>query len=337
MKILVTGGAGYIGSHACVELLAGGYEVVIVDNLSNSKPAVIDRIQAISGKTLDFHCVDILDHDALAGVFAKHPIHAVVHFAGLKAVAESVASPLLYYHNNVGGTVNLLGLMGQFGVKNIVFSSSATVYGNALKMPIDEQCPLAALNPYGETKIIIERILTDLHTSDENWNIVSLRYFNPGGAHHSGLLGEDPNGIPNNLLPYVTQVASGKFAYLTVHGTDYNTEDGTCVRDYVHVVDLAQGHISALRKLESGPGTHTYNLGTGQGYSVLQLVNAFERATARRIPYKAGPRRPGDIDICYADPGLANRDLGWQARLGIDEICRDAWRWQQANPQGYLT
>jgi UDP-glucose 4-epimerase len=334
-KILVTGGAGYIGSHTCVELLAAGYGVVIVDNLANSKLAVIDRIQAISGKTVDFHCVDLLDQDALAKVFADHKIQAVVHFAGVKAVGESVSNPLLYYRNNVGGTVNLLEIMGQQDVRNLVFSSSATVYGKAEKIPIVEDCRLEALNPYGETKIIIERILADLYQSDESWNIISLRYFNPGGAHQSGLIGEDPSGIPNNLLPYVTQVATGKFKYLTINGSDYHTDDGTCVRDYVHVVDLAEGHIAALQKINSSPGLHTFNLGTGQGYSVLELVNAFEQANAVKIPCRMGPRRAGDIDICFADPGLANRELGWQARRGIADICRDAWRWQQANPQGY--
>jgi len=335
MKILVTGGAGYIGSHTCLELLNEGYEVVVVDNLSNSKEEALKRVQEITGKTLTFHKVDLLDEKALDDVFAGSPVDAVIHFAGLKAVGESVTIPLSYYHNNVTGTLILCEVMGRYNVKNIVFSSSATVYGDPHKVPITEDFPLSATNPYGRTKLMIEEILRDLHRAENDWNIALLRYFNPVGAHHSGRIGEDPNDIPNNLMPYISQVAIGKLSELSVFGNDYPTSDGTGVRDYIHVVDLALGHLKALEKLTSNPGTVTYNLGTGQGYSVLDMVSAFEKASGKKVPYKIVGRRSGDIAACYADPSFAKEELGWAAEKNLDEMCADAWKWQSTNPNGY--
>jgi len=336
MKILVTGGAGYIGSHTCLELLKDGYEVVVVDNLSNSKEESLKRVQKLAGKTLAFHEVDLLDKKLLDDVFAGSPVDAVVHFAGLKAVGESVAIPLSYYHNNVTGTLILCEVMGKHKVKNLVFSSSATVYGDPHKVPITEDFPLFATNPYGRTKLMIEEILRDLHRADEAWNVALLRYFNPVGAHPSGRIGEDPNGIPNNLLPYISQVAVGKLSLLSVFGNDYPTPDGTGIRDYIHVVDLALGHLKALEKLTTSPGVATYNLGTGQGYSVLEMVSAFEKASEKKIPYEIIARRPGDIASCYADPSLAKKELGWSTEKGINEMCADAWKWQSGNPNGYV-
>jgi len=335
MRILVTGGAGYIGSHTCVELLQAGYDVVVVDNLSNSKEEALRRVEEISGKRVEFHKVDLLDEAGLEAVFTRSPVEAVVHFAGLKAVGESVAQPLRYYHNNVTGTLVLLKVMGAHGVKDIVFSSSCTVYGDPHKVPITEDFPLSTTNPYGHTKLIIEDILRDLGAADPSWNVVLLRYFNPVGAHPTGRIGEDPNGIPNNLVPYIAQVAVGRLKQLSVFGGDYPTPDGTGVRDYIHVVDLAIGHIKALERLRQKPGVAAYNLGTGKGCSVLEVVAAFERASGRKIPYQIVARRPGDVALTYADPSKANRELGWQARLGLDEMCADVWRWQAGNPNGY--
>ncbi len=335
MKILVTGGAGYIGSHACVELLQADYEVVIADNLSNASITAIDRIQQLASGSLDFYEVDLLDKKALESIFEKHKIDAVIHFAGLKAVGESVEKPLAYYHNNLTGTLHLLDVMGRFQVKNMVFSSSATVYGNPASLPITEDFPLSVTNPYGRTKLMIEEILQDLHHADNQWNIALLRYFNPVGAHESGLMGEDPRGIPNNLLPYISQVAAGTLEKVRVFGNDYDTPDGSGVRDFIHVTDLARGHVDILPKLFSRPGVVIYNLGTGQGYSVLDMIKAFERACGKKIPYEITARRPGDIAACYADPSKAKKELGWQARKGIDDMCRDAWNWQVKNPKGY--
>ena len=335
MKILVTGGAGYIGSHTCLELLQAGYEVVVVDNLSNSKEESLKRVQELAGKTLEFHKVDLLDKEALKAVFDSASIEAVVHFAGLKAVGESVTIPLHYYHNNVTGTLVLCEVMERHGVKNIVFSSSATVYGDPHTVPITEAFPLSPTNPYGRTKWMIEEILRDLHRTDEVWNIALLRYFNPVGAHPSGRIGEDPNGIPNNLLPYIAQVAVGKLSALPVFGNDYPTPDGTGVRDYIHVVDLSVGHLAALLKLTSNPGVVTYNLGTGRGYSVLEMVSAFEKASGKKIAYNIEGRRAGDIASCYADPSMAKKELDWSADRGIDEMCADSWHWQSSNPNGY--
>lgn len=333
--VLVTGGAGYIGSHTCVELLEAGYSVVVIDNLSNSKIAAVERVQKISGKTLEFvHC-DILDADGLKTVLQKHKPAAVIHFAGLKAVGESVEKPLWYYRNNVSGSANLLSVMQDAGCKNIVFSSSCTVYGAPQQLPITEGSPLTAVNPYGQTKLTIEYMLKDLVTSDPQWNISILRYFNPVGAHPSGEIGEDPLGIPNNLMPYITQVVIGKRDELSVFGGDYDTPDGTCIRDYIHVVDLAKGHIKALEKLEQKPGLLIHNLGTGQGYSVLQVIRGFEQATGKPVPYKIVGRRAGDAPAVYADPKLAKAELDWTADLGIADMCADAWRWQQKNPAGY--
>lgn len=334
-RILVTGGAGYIGSHTCVELLQVGYQVVVVDNLSNSKVESLTRVQELSGKRLEFYQVDLLDQAALEAVFRARAVDAVIHFAGFKAVGESVVMPLRYYHNNVSGTLILLKTMKAFGVRHLVFSSSCTVYGDPHKVPITEDFPLSATNPYGRSKLMIEDILRDLYNADHSWNIALLRYFNPVGAHPSGRIGEDPNGIPNNLMPYIAQVAVGKLPYLRVFGNDYPTPDGTGVRDYIHVVDLALGHLKALEKLSTNPGLVTYNLGTGRGYSVLEVVRAFERASGRKIPYQIVERRPGDVAITYADPSRANRELGWMAERGLDEMCADAWRWQSANPNGY--
>ena len=335
MKILVTGGAGYIGSHTCLELLQAGYEVVVVDNLSNSKEESLKRVQELAGKTLEFHKVDLLDKKALKAVFDSASIEAVVHFAGLKAVGESVTIPLHYYHNNVTGTLVLCEVMERHGVKNIVFSSSATVYGDPHTVPITEDFPLSPTNPYGRTKWMIEEILRDLHRTDEVWNIALLRYFNPVGAHPSGRIGEDPNGIPNNLLPYIAQVAVGKLSELPVFGNDYPTPDGTGVRDYIHVVDLSVGHLAALLKLTSNPGVVTYNLGTGRGYSVLEMVSAFEKTSGKKIAYNIEGRRAGDIASCYADPSKAKKELDWSADRGIDEMCADSWHWQSSNPNGY--
>jgi len=335
MKILVTGGAGYIGSHTCLELLQAGHEVVVVDNLSNSKEESLIRIQEISGKDLKFHRVDLLDREALDHLFAGADIDAVIHFAGLKAVGESVKIPLNYYHNNITGTLILCEVMGKHGVKNLVFSSSATVYGDPATVPITEDFPVSATNPYGRTKLMIEEILRDWYISDNSLNIALLRYFNPIGAHKSGRIGEDPNGIPNNLIPFISQVAVGKLPQLRVFGNDYPTPDGTGVRDYIHVVDLAIGHLRALEKLKTNPGVVTYNLGTGRGYSVLEVKTAFEKACGKKIPYELVERRPGDIAECYANPELANRELGWSADRQLEEMCADSWRWQSGNPEGY--
>lgn len=335
MAVLVTGGMGYIGSHTVVELLNEGQEVIIVDNLYNSKELVKDRIEAITGKTPKFYNCDVLDKGSLNKIFEENKIEAVIHFAGYKAVGESVAKPLEYYHNNIGSTLVLLEVMRNHEVKNFVFSSSATVYGDAKIIPITEDSPLSATNPYGRTKLMIEEILRDLYVSDNSWNIALLRYFNPVGAHKSGTIGEDPCGIPNNLMPFITKVAIGELKELNVFGDDYDTVDGTGVRDYIHVVDLAKGHLKALDKLKTNSGLVTYNLGTGNGYSVLQVVEAFSKASGRKIPYKIAPRRPGDIATCYANPKKANEDLGWRAEKEIEEMCEDSWRWQSKNPKGY--
>jgi UDP-glucose 4-epimerase len=337
MRILVTGGAGYIGSHTCIELLEQGHEVVAVDNLCNSSKMSLERVEAITGKTVAFYETDLLDREALDKIFDKERIDAVIHFAGLKAVGESVAKPLEYYHNNITGTLLLCDSMRKHKVKNIIFSSSATVYGDPAFVPITEECPKGVItNPYGQTKSMLEQILTDLHTADPEWNVVLLRYFNPVGAHKSGLIGEDPAGIPNNLMPYITQVAVGKLKEVGVFGNDYETPDGTGVRDYIHVVDLAIGHVKALEKLVSSePLVRIYNLGTGQGFSVLQMIEAFSKACKKPIPYSIKPRRAGDIATCYADAALAKKELGWEAERGIDEMCEDSWRWQSGNPDGY--
>ena len=335
MKILATGGAGYIGSHTCVELLRCGHEVVVVDNLQNSKLEAVRRVQEITGGKIAFHKADLRDRSALENIFRQESVDAVIHFAGLKAVGESTQKPLEYYQNNITGTLVLCEVMRQAGVRTIVFSSSATVYGNPESVPIREDFPLSATNPYGRTKLMIEEILGDLHVSDPAWNIAILRYFNPVGAHKSGKIGEDPRGIPNNLFPYITQVAIGRLKELSVYGNDYPTPDGTGVRDYIHVVDLACGHLKALEKISGKKGLSIYNLGTGRGYSVLEAVAAFEKASGRKVPYKNAQRRPGDIPACYADPSKANRELGWRATRGLDEMCADSWRWQTMNPEGY--
>ncbi len=335
MSILVTGGAGFIGSHTVVELLENNEDVIVVDNLSNSKKEALNRVEEITGKSLTFYKTDLLNKEELIEVFSNHEIDSVIHFAGFKAVGESVEKPLSYYQNNITGTIYLCEVMKKHNVTDIVFSSSATVYGDPETVPIQEDFPLTATNPYGRTKLFIEKILRDLHVSDDNWNIALLRYFNPVGAHESGKIGEDPNDIPNNLMPYITQVAVGKLDKLSVFGDDYPTHDGTGVRDYIHVVDLAIGHLKALEKLQSNPGVVTYNLGTGQGYSVLDVVNAFEKASGQDIPYKITGRRPGDIASCYADPTKAEKELGWTAKRDIVEMCKDAWRWQSENPDGY--
>ena len=335
MRILVTGGAGYIGSHTCVELLQAGYEVVVIDNLSNSKEESLIRVQELTGKSLEFHQLDLADFTGLERIFKSRPIDAVIHLAGLKAVGESVGKPLHYYANNVGGTVTLCQVMQTQGVRNLVFSSSCTVYGEPRTVPIQEDFPRSATNPYGRTKLMIEDILSDLHVADTSWNIALLRYFNPVGAHPSGRIGEDPHGIPNNLVPYIAQVAVGKLPELKVFGDDYPTPDGTGVRDYIHVIDLAVGHLRALEKLQTNPGVVPYNLGTGQGDSVLRFVAAFERVCDKKIHYKIVARRPGDVPISYADPAKAERELQWKAARGIDEMCADVWRWQTMNPDGY--
>ncbi|MBR3468342.1 MAG: UDP-glucose 4-epimerase GalE [Lachnospiraceae bacterium] len=336
MKILVTGGAGFIGSHTVVELLNAGYDAVVLDNLSNSSEKSLERVEQITGKKVTFYKADILDRAALEEVFSKENIDAVIHFAGLKAVGESVAKPWEYYENNIGGTLTLVDVMRKHGVKNIIFSSSATVYGDPKFIPITEECPKGqCTNPYGWTKSMLEQILSDIQKADPEWNVILLRYFNPIGAHKSGLIGENPTGIPNNLMPYVTQVAVGKRPELGVFGNDYDTHDGTGVRDYIHVVDLAIGHVKALKKIEEKAGLRIYNLGTGTGYSVLDIVKNFEAATGVKIPYSIKPRRPGDIATCYADASLAKKELGWEAKYGIKEMCEDAWRWQKMNPNGY--
>ncbi len=336
MSLLVTGGAGYIGSHTVVELLDAGYDVVVLDNLSNSSYKAIERVKEITGKKVRFYEADMLDAQALDMIFAEEDIEGVIHFAGLKAVGESVYEPWLYYHNNVSGTLNLTRMMAERGCKKIIFSSSATVYGDPEEIPITEECPKGfCTNPYGWTKWMIEQILTDLHTADPEWSVVLLRYFNPIGAHASGMIGEDPKGIPNNLLPYVSQVAVGRLEKLGVFGNDYPTPDGTGVRDYIHVVDLAKGHVKALQKFDDKPEVSVYNLGTGQGYSVLEVVDAFEKASGQKIPYEIKERRAGDIATCYADSTKAKNELGWVAEKGIEEMCADAWRWQSQNPNGY--
>ena len=335
MKVLVTGGAGYIGSHTCVELLNAGHDILVVDNLSNSSAESLRRVEQITGKKAPLECVDIRDGGALKRIFADNHFDAVIHFAGLKAVGESVSQPLRYYQNNVQGTLTLCEVMARYNVFNLVFSSSATVYGDPHAVPITEDFPLSATNPYGRSKLMVEEILRDVGTSDARWNFILLRYFNPVGAHASGLIGEDPNGIPNNLLPYISQVAVGKLDQLSVFGNDYPTPDGTGVRDYIHVVDLAIGHLQALEKLASKPGVVAYNLGTGQGYSVLDMIAAFEKASGKKINYRIAPRRPGDIASCYADPAFALKELNWKAERGVEQMTRDAWNWQKNNPQGY--
>lgn len=334
-KILVTGGAGYIGSHTVLVLLQAGHDVVVVDNLCNSSKESLNRVAKIAGREALFIESDIRDRDFLDKVFAQHKISAVLHFAGLKAVGESVAQPLRYYENNVHGSQVLLQAMANAGVFNIVFSSSATVYGDPAVVPIHESYALGPTNPYGRTKLMVEDMLRDLAIADACWRVAILRYFNPVGAHESGLIGEDPNGIPNNLLPFIAQVAVGKLPELSVFGNDYRTPDGTGVRDYIHVVDLAQGHLQALQALQSRTGAHVWNLGTGQGYSVLEMVRAFEEVSGRAVPYRIASRRPGDIAVCYADPSKALRELGWQAKCGLPDMMRDAWRWQSMNPDGY--
>ncbi len=335
MNILVTGGAGFIGSHNCVELLENGYDVTVVDNLYNSKKESLDRVKEITGKKLKFYQADIRDREKLDIIFNENPIHAVIHFAALKSPNESVSLPLQYYHNNVTGTLILLEAMKEHGVRNIVFSSSATVYGSTSNPPYHENDPLGVLNPYGRTKLIMEDILRDLFNAEPEWNIAILRYFNPVGAHPSGRIGEDPNGIPINLMPYVAQVAVGKYPYVRVWGNDYPTPDGTGIRDYIHVMDLAAGHIKALEKLATRPGLVTYNLGRGQGYSVMEVIKSFEKACGKNIPYQVMDRRAGDAPVSYADVSKANHELNWYARKTLDDMCLDAWRWQSQNPQGY--
>ena len=336
MAILVTGGAGYIGSHTVVELQNAGYDVVVLDNLSNASEKALDRVSKITGKPVKFYKADILDRDALNDIFDKETIESCIHFAGLKAVGESVVKPWEYYENNIAGTLTLVDVMRKNNVKNIIFSSSATVYGDPAQIPITEECPKGqCTNPYGWTKSMLEQVLTDIQKADPEWNVMLLRYFNPIGAHKSGTIGENPNGIPNNLMPYITQVAVGKLKELGVFGNDYDTPDGTGVRDYIHVVDLAKGHVKALMKIGENPGLAIYNLGTGKGYSVLDIVKNFEAATGVKIPYVIKPRRAGDIATCYCDASKAEKELGWKAENGIREMCEDSWRWQSNNPQGY--
>ncbi|MBO7387429.1 MAG: UDP-glucose 4-epimerase GalE [Lachnospiraceae bacterium] len=336
MKILVTGGAGYIGSHTCIELQQNGYDVAVIDNLSNSSEESLKRVAKITGKNVPFYKVDILDKEEMDKVFTKEKPDAVIHFAGLKAVGESVEKPYEYYNNNIAGTLNLIDVMRKHNVKNIIFSSSATVYGDPAIIPITEECPKGVCtNPYGWTKWMLEQILTDIQKADPEWNVVLLRYFNPIGAHESGTIGENPNGIPNNLMPYVTQVAVGKLKELGVFGNDYDTPDGTGVRDFIHVVDLAKGHVKALEKIKDKSGLSIYNLGTGVGYSVLDVVKNFEEATGVKVPYVIKPRRAGDIATCYSDASKAKRELGWVAEKGIREMCADSWRWQKNNPNGF--
>lgn len=333
--VLVTGGAGYIGSHACVALQEAGWQVVVLDNLANSHAEALDRVARIAGRQPVFVRGDIRDRGCLEQLFEDHPVSAVMHFAGLKAVGESVAQPLDYYQNNVGGTLTLLQVMEAAGVRSLVFSSSATVYGDPASVPIREDFPRGATNPYGRTKQMVEDILEDWHTAHPEWRLARLRYFNPVGAHHSGLIGEDPQGMPNNLMPFIAQVAVGRRERLAVFGNDYPTVDGTGVRDYIHVMDLVEGHVAALRYLQEHGGLLTVNLGTGKGVSVLQLVAAFERASARSVPYQIVDRRPGDVAECWADPGLARRLLGWHANRSLQQMCEDTWRWQQMNPEGF--
>ena len=336
MSILVTGGAGFIGSHTCVELLNAGYEIVVMDNLYNSNPESLNRIKKITGRDFKFYEADIRDREALDKIFSENEIEAVIHFAGLKAVGESCRKPLEYYENNIGGTVTLCEAMRDAGCKKIVFSSSATVYGGENQSPLTENMKIGGTtNPYGTTKYMIELILQDIYASDNDWSITVLRYFNPIGAHESGMIGENPNGIPNNLMPYVTQVAIGKLPQLSVFGDDYDTPDGTGVRDYIHVVDLALGHIKAVEKVLSGSGINVYNLGTGTGYSVLDIVKAFEKASGKKINYKIAPRRDGDIATCYSDPSKALKELGWKAERNLDKMCEDSWHWQKNNPNGF--
>lgn len=336
MNVLVTGGAGYIGSHTCVELLDAGYGVVVLDNLSNSSEKSLERVEKITGKSVKFYKGDILDRDILTEIMGREDIGCCIHFAGLKAVGESVEKPWEYYQNNISGTLTLVDVMRKHGCKNIIFSSSATVYGDPAQIPITEECPKGqCTNPYGWTKSMLEQILMDLQKADPEWNVILLRYFNPIGAHASATIGENPNGIPNNLMPYITQVAVGKLEQLGVFGDDYDTPDGTGVRDYIHVVDLAKGHVSALKKIEQNEGISIYNLGTGQGYSVLDIVKNFEEANGIKIPYVIKERRAGDIAACYCDPSKAEREMGWKAELGIREMCRDSWNWQKNNPNGY--
>ncbi len=335
MHILVTGGAGYIGSHTCVQLLDAGYEVTVVDNLSNSSYESIRRVEKICGKTIKFYKKDLVSKDDIREIFAQNKFDAVIHFAGLKAVGESVAIPLKYYQNNLISTMNLCDVMQEFGVKKLVFSSSATVYGKPETVPIREDFPLSCTNPYGRTKLMIEEMLRDFSVADSEWDIAILRYFNPVGAHESGLIGEDPKDVPNNLMPYVAQTAIGKREYVHVFGGDYDTPDGTGVRDYIHVVDLANGHLKALEKISDNVGVVTYNLGTGQGYSVLDMIAAFSEACGHEVPYKIEGRRPGDIGACYADPSKAREELGFTAKKNLKDMCQDAWRWQNKNPDGY--
>lgn len=335
MKILVTGGAGYIGSHTCVELLNSGYEVIVLDNLYNASEKCLDAVRTLTGKDFPFYKVDMLDKDAMEKVFAENKIDAVIHFAGLKAVGESTQIPVTYYHNNITGTLHLLQLMEKYDVNNIVFSSSATVYGMPKTVPITEDFPLSTTNPYGTTKLFIERILEDAFAANNKLSVTLLRYFNPIGANKSGIMGEDPKGIPNNLLPYIAQVAVGKLEKVHVFGDDYATKDGTGVRDYIHVVDLAVGHLKAIEKKADIPGVHIYNLGTGNGYSVLEIINAFSKACGKEIPYQIDPRRPGDIAECFANPIKAKEELDWEAQRGIDEMCEDSWRWQSTHPNGF--
>ena len=333
-KILVTGGSGYIGSHTVLELLNKNYEVVVVDNLSNSSQESLKRVQQITGKTVTFYQEDVRNVAALEKIFTEHTFDAVIHFAAFKAVGESCKLPLKYYDNNISGTVGLLQVMEKFNVKKIIFSSSATVYGTPERLPLDENCHLSTTNPYGATKLMMENIMQDVYKADNEWNIILLRYFNPVGSHESGLIGEDPKGIPNNLMPYVAQVASGKLACINVFGNDYDTPDGTGVRDYIHVVDLALGHIAAIEQCND-TGVHIYNLGTGHGYSVLDMIHAFEKACGKQLPYKIRDRRPGDIAACYACPDKAEKELKWKAKFGIEEMCASQWKWQSGNPSGY--
>ena len=342
MDILVTGGAGFIGSHTIIELISAGHSVIAVDNLSNSSPVALSRIEDITGKHIPFYNVDIRDRQGLENVLSENPCDCCIHFAGLKSVGESVSMPWEYYENNIYGTLVLVDALRKHGCKNMIFSSSATVYGDSAPVPVAETEPKGVcISPYGWTKWMIEQILTDLHTADKEkgtdqpWNIVLLRYFNPIGAHPSGLIGEDPNGVPNNLMPYITQVALGKLERLNVYGDDYDTLDGTGIRDYIHVVDLAKGHVAALKAIQRGCGVEVYNLGTGKGYSVLDVVNTFERVNGIKIPYVVTGRRPGDIAVSYSDPDKAKRELGWETKLGLEEMCRDSWRWQKNNPNGY--
>lgn len=336
MKILVTGGAGFIGSHTCVELIQAGYELVILDNFSNSSMTAIERVSQITKEIVKFYDGDIRDRELLDLIFEENDISSVIHFAGLKSISESVRKPMEYYQQNIGGTLTLLDVMKSHDVRDLIFSSSAVVYGDPAEIPITEECPKGlCTNPYGWTKSMLEQIMMDIHRSDDRWNIILLRYFNPIGAHPSGLIGEDPNGTPNNLMPYVTQVAVGKLKELGVFGDDYDTPDGTGVRDYIHVVDLARGHVKAIEKLGEDCGLRIYNLGTGTGYSVMDVVRSFEKANRVKIPYVIKPRRAGDIAVCYCDPSKAERELGWKAEYDLEKMCEDAWRWQQMNPDGY--